>query len=57
MGQKINSPGQKNSRNKKKSISRKNIFDQNSFFAILKMAKNQFFELGKSFETGKNAIS
>ena len=30
-----------------KSISRKNFFDQNSFFAISKMAKNQFLNWEK----------
>ena len=39
-----------------KSISCKKHFDKNSFFAILKMAKNQFLT-GKKFKTAKNAIS
>ena len=36
--------------NSNNSISRKNFFDQNSLFAISKMAKYQFFELGKSLK-------
>ena len=40
-----------------KSISQKKFLIKINFFAISKMAKNQFFELGKSFKTAKNAIS
>ena len=39
--------------NSNKSISRKNCFDQIPFFAISKMVKNQFFELGKSLKLPK----
>ena len=36
-----------------KSISRKNLFDQIPFFAISKMAKNQFLNWGKSLKLPK----
>ena len=38
------------------SISRKNFFDQNPFFATLKWPKINF-GTGKKFKTAKNAIS
>ena len=36
-----------------KSISRKNVFDQNPFFAISKMAKNHFLKWEKSLKLPK----
>ena len=36
-----------------RSISRKKFFDQNTFFAILKMAKNQFLNQGKRLKLPK----
>ena len=47
-GQKIEkSPDQKNSWNQINQFHEKNFFDQNPFFAILKMAKNQFLNCEK----------
>ena len=36
-----------------RSISQKNFFDQNPFFAILKMTKNQFLNRGKRLKLPK----
>ena len=51
----LKSPGQKKLVKSNKSISR-NFFDQIPFFAISKMAKNEFLNW-KKFKTAKNTIS